>query len=305
MATKRKSGPRSQDGPSTSLVFPRMRRAAQQSPPEWFAEGRDPWRDLYSPEVLEGIGRKVGLNEPEQLDELGVLLCLAAQQYLVFVECASSDVGLELKREERAKWVDRNLIEPARILIAALDRPNDRYLSEWPSPEIEFPDESIPPPQWWLDATPPQWWLESGKMKDGFVRPSLRALGPRTYRELWSTELNRLIAWALTKKASFGQGGKPGKKSRTRYREELVYDLLVVYVHIFSDQKPTRASHGPTEKGERQGSSRIQSEFAEFVRASAAPVLGLYENLDNQIQKAIERYKTEKTELWMRPHFFI
>jgi hypothetical protein len=121
---------------------------------------------------------------------------------------------------------------------------------------------------------------------------------------LWIAELNRLLEWAKTKKASFKQE-RSGNKPRTSYRGDLVYDLLLVYVDVFPDRKPTRASHDPKEKGKRERRSRIQSEFAEFVRAAAAPVLGRYENLDNQIQKAIKRHKAEKTELWMRAHFFI
>jgi hypothetical protein len=235
------------------------------------------------------------MTDPKHLDKLRVMLCLVAESYAVFVKDASADVGLDIQPSVRANWIDNKLIQPADLLIKALDRLNDRHFSEWPGDEIEFLDKFIDPPQWWVDLARTQGWQSVG--------PSLRELGPRTYRELWIAELNRLMAWAENKKAGF-EGARTGKKPRTHYREELVYDLLLVYVDV-TDRKPTRASHGPRDKGKREGRSRIQSVFAEFVRAAAEPVLGRYDNLDNQIQKAIQRYKNEKTELWMRAHFFI
>jgi hypothetical protein len=180
---------------------------------------------------------------------------------------AADDAGIELTRSYRMKWLDDHFIEPARKLIDALDHANDFQHSEWP-----------------------------------IAGQSLSALGLlTTHREIWLSELNRLVNWAETKKATLGQRGT--QKSRTKLRHELVYDLLLVYVTLFPNRRPTRASHGAGEKRARQ--SKIQSEFAEFVRAAASAAFGRYENLDHQIQKAIERYRNEKTELWMRPHFFI
>ena len=271
---------------------------ARLRPTAWFAEGRDPWRDLYTPPVISSIGRLVGIADVKKLDQLGVYLCLAASPYLMVMQDTSDDAGIELRPRERVKWIDRHLLEPARILIESLDRANDRYLSEWPNHEIEFIDKSLPPPESWR----PSWKKEGNKLE--LSGPSLRELGHLgTYRAVWLAQLNRLVDWAEAKKAAVRQREAGTRKPRTELRHELVYDLLLVYVTLFPDRRPTRASHGASDKRNQQ--SKIQSPFAEFVRAAARPVFGRYENLDHQIQKAIERYRTEKTELWMRPHFFI
>jgi hypothetical protein len=253
---------------------------------------------LYKPEVISSIGQLLGISDSKRLDELGVYLCRATAPYLMVMQDAADDAGLELKRSDRMKWLDDHFIEPARKLIDALDHANDRRHSEWPNTEIQWIDRPLPSPQSWLAS-----WRKRGKKLQRSGQ-SHRALGhPTTYREIWLSELNRLANWAETKKAALGQREAGTQKSSTKLRHELVYDLLLVYVTLFPNRRPTRASHGAGEKRAQQ--SKIQSKFAEFVRAAASPALGRYENLDHQIQKAIERYRAEKTELWMRPHFFI
>ena len=49
-----------------------MEVTARRMPTAWFAEGRDPWRDLYTPPVISLIGQKVGITDPKKLDKLGV-----------------------------------------------------------------------------------------------------------------------------------------------------------------------------------------------------------------------------------------
>jgi hypothetical protein len=275
-----------------------MEAYARDRPTEWFAEGRDPWRDLYTPAVISSIGSLVGINEHKDLDQLGVYLCLATSPYLMVMAGASDDAGIGFTRRQRVEWIDRNLIEPARVLIDSLDHAYRRYLLDWPAAESEWIDMPLPPPPSWNPS------LKRKGKRVHLSGPSLRELGHLgTHRRILLSELNQLLEWAEGKKETVGRREPGTRKPRTKLRDELVYDLLLVYVTLFPNWRPTRASHDAPKEPERQ--SRIQSKFVEFVRKAAQPALGRYDNLDNQIQKAIERYRDEKTELWMRLHFFI
>ena len=274
-----------------------MEVTARRMPTAWFAEGRDPWRDLYTPPVISLIGQKVGITDPKKLDKLGVYLCHTVAPYLMLMPHGADDAGIELKPRQRAKWIDQHLIKPAWILIKALDRANDQHLREWPHTELEWIDQPLPPPPSWRPS-----WEKRGK-KVRRSGKSLRELGHLgNYRAIWLSELNRLVEWAEAKKATVSQREAGTRKSRTKLRGELAYDLLLLYVTLFPDRKPTRASYAPFKRLAQE--SVIHNEFVDFVRAAARPVLGRFEKLDNQIQKAIERHKDEKTELWMRGLFF-
>ena len=89
------------NGQNTSQVFPLMKANARLMPTAWFAEGRDPWRDLYTSPVVGSIGELI-----QKLDELGVYLCRAAAPYLMVMKGAADDAGIALKRKERARWID-------------------------------------------------------------------------------------------------------------------------------------------------------------------------------------------------------
>jgi hypothetical protein len=207
----------------------------------------------------------------------------------------ADDGGLELNRMDRVRWIEKNLVRPTRKIIDALAHENDRFLSEWPYKRAEWIDAPLPPPPSWRPSL-----IKKGN-KIQFSGPSLRELGHLgTYRKVWLSELDRLLKWAQAKKEVVSRRALGSRKPRTNLRHELVFDLLLIYVTLFPSRRPTRVSHG-----KKPRASAIQSDFSEFVRVAAAPVLGTYENLDHQIQKAIERHRTEKTELWMRVHFFI
>jgi hypothetical protein len=267
-------------------------------PTAWFADGRDPWRDLYTPPVLASIGSLVGINEFRALDQLGVYLCLAASPFLMVMPGASDDAGIEVRRSKRVAWIDKKLIAPAELLIESLDHAYRRFLSDWPVVDNDWLDARLPPLPSWNPSL-------KKKGKRGLLSgPSLRQLGHLgTHGKLLLSELKQLLKWADEAKQTVGRREAGTRKPRTKLRDELVYDLLLIYVTLFPNWHPTRASHAAPKGPAKQ--SRIQSRFAEFVRKAAEPALGRYENLDNQIQKAIERYRNEKTQLWMRPHFFI
>jgi hypothetical protein len=179
---------------------------------------------------------------------------------------------LKLTSKDRAKLVDEHLVQPAKTLIDALDGVNRRYLSEWPGGELEWIDRHlIPPPKWWLDGLT----IEGCKLIS--LHGSVCDIGHHsTYRQLWLAELRRLQEWAEQKSESL-KLGKPQRRPETKFRCELVYDLLIAKV-----------SGQP---------SVIQNEFVQFIRAAAAPILGPGESLDRQIAEALKRRSAEQKRL--------
>jgi hypothetical protein len=109
-----------------------MELAKQQTPTEWFPEGRDPWRDLYNAKVLEELGAILKESKDNALDLLGVRLCGLAERYVTLAE----EVELEKTQKWRATWIQNNFITPAKVLFDALDFKNERFSSKWPDEEI-------------------------------------------------------------------------------------------------------------------------------------------------------------------------
>ncbi len=116
-------------------------------------------RDLYTPEVVIRIGHKIGLTSPDQLDPLGIALCNIAERYIVIQD----EVALEEKDRDRAKWIEKNLLRPAKHLRERLWLPRpakyprerlslpeyDRMWSKWPDEKF---DDSLPKLKRWSQA---------------------------------------------------------------------------------------------------------------------------------------------------------
>jgi hypothetical protein len=145
-------------------------------------------------------------------------------------------------------------------------------------------------------------WIESHIIQP--ARKLFEVLGPdfERIRSKWPDEeydpawmniydsrvaLQRLINWAKDKQHWLLHRQKPKVKLGTDFRFALVFDLLQIYVAVFPERLPSRISHNAGTKN----ISLIQSEFAEFVRAAAAPILGVQDNLDDQIKVAIQKYR--------------
>jgi hypothetical protein len=96
-----------------------------------------------------------------------------------------------------------------------------------------------------------------------------------------SRDLTRLIEWASWFRDQLQNRERLGVRAATDFKYALAYDLLQLYVRLFPDRRPKRVQH----KGKR-----IVNEFVEFVRQSAEPILGRYDNLDDQIRVAIEKH---------------
>jgi hypothetical protein len=268
-----------------------MMAAAGQPPTSAFAAGRDPWRDLYTADVVRLIGTTVNIENQKQLDRLGLEICRTVEPYLVIGD--EEDIACTIPA--RIRMIDERLVAPAKALIKALDRNDSSYLSLWPGGELEWIDRSLrPPPKWWVDSLT---WID-GKIKS--PKGSLRDIGHETtYREFWTVELHRLLKWAEEKKKLL-RSTRPRKRPQTLFRSELVYDLLLLHEALFPNRKRTRASHNKFGPRGSRGSARrgypsmIQNQFVDFVRAAAAPIVGPRENLDRQIKEALERRKAEQ-----------
>jgi Phage integrase family len=220
MATRRKSDRRSANGPSTSLQFPLMRAAAERRPTSAFPPGRDPWRDLYTPDVIRSIGAKLGLKGARDLDLLGLSICETVESFLVI----GNEADVAITNRDRVGWIEKQLLRPARTLIAALDESNSGYLAEWPGGELEWIDELlVPPPMGWDKF----WHTEGRKLADKGPRV------PLTHRKLWLAELKKLVDWAEKKKAEFLKPEKGQRRPQTKFRFQLVYELMLLHKIFF------------------------------------------------------------------------
>ena len=92
-----------------------------------------------------------------------------------------------------------------------------------------------------------------------------------------------------------------GTKPKTDRSYALVFELAAVYIKYVSHRptriSPNRSKHRLAAKhGERRDhtprGSLIQSQAAEFVRVAAEPILGHYDNLDDQIKEAVRKHKS-------------
>lgn len=226
--------------------FPRTAEVARAHPDEWYPDNRNPWKDLYTPSIMDQIGRIVGLRYGSDLDALCVSLCMVGQTYVVVKE----GIELDRTRKERLDWIDKNLIGPATALRTALLPQSMRIASH-------YPDEYY--------------------VKDHKAREQLVAT------------LSQLIHWANERKGLLAVRPKYGRKPATQYRLDLVFALMEVYVRHFPARAPKRISN--------PGSRPIESEFARFVRAAAAPILKREDRLDDQIKTAVQTYRRMKNKV--------
>src|SRR5262245_9702549 len=103
MATRRKSNRLSANGPNTSLQFPRMRAEAKRRSRSAFPPGRDPWRDLYTPDVIRSIGAIVGLKSARDLDMLGLSICETVEPLLVM----GNEADIKITNRSRVRWIEK------------------------------------------------------------------------------------------------------------------------------------------------------------------------------------------------------
>jgi hypothetical protein len=108
----------------------------QSTPTTWFAEGRDPWRNLYVPSVVHSIGVEISIDDPKTLDQLGVALCRIAETYVTIED----EIQLEIKNAERVNWIKNEIIDPATSLIEALNRDYDFAFLLWPTLALSWLD---------------------------------------------------------------------------------------------------------------------------------------------------------------------
>ena len=177
------------------------------------------------------------------------------------------ETQLEVKSAERVKWIENEIIGPATALIEALNRDNDFQFLRWPTPELSWLDQRA----LGLPADPPTVIKRGTRLYYIEARKRVRKI---THRDLLVEELTGMRDWARKKTNEMRKPQRPSRKPRTRWRYELVHELLLV--------RATRRVYG---------TSQSQGEFPDFVRAAARPLLGRFENLDAQLREAIARHK--------------
>jgi hypothetical protein len=259
----------------------------------WFEENRNPWLDLYSPDLVLEIAGLIRLEDERSIVCLAIDLAQAAE---LFIDIAHN-MELGLTPKEKQDWLTNYIATPATQLLDGLQRANLRhYVDNYPNHEVDFIDsqKSI------AFVVELQTVKKSRRLKisRGNAKP-IPELG--TLRTRLLRDLQALLLWLEVKDMKVKPTGKiqgrgpemRGKKLKTLYREDLVFSLLKIYVKYRPSKKPSRNTTGERPQG---ATSIIMSEFAQFVRMSAMPILGRMENLDDQISVAIRQFKKLKKE---------
>ena len=104
----------SMSGSSTTIRFARLENIAREKNPAWYHKGRNPWVDLYSNEVLDGLAKISGITDDTRLEKIAIALCEIAEKY----DLLADEVALELTAKQRNEWVHANLVSPALRLSA-------------------------------------------------------------------------------------------------------------------------------------------------------------------------------------------
>jgi hypothetical protein len=238
-------------------------------PPGWYPDNRNPWRDLYTPEVVVRIGDKIGLTSPDQLDRLGIALCYLAERYIV----VQDGVALEKRDRDRANWIEKKLHRPAKHLKERLSPEYERMWSKWPD---ELFDDRVLKLGLWSQALDELIAWASDRQSWLTARPRPRVKPMTDFKYALASDLLKLYVKFT---------GRPPTRISQR-------EIKKVGINIGE-----RRLHKP--KG-----SRIQSEAVDFIRTAAKPILwGREENLDDQLKVAIGKWKKYGSE--MSADFFI
>ena len=247
-------------------------------PPE-----RNPWTEIFSPEVIVGIAQHLNLKSDGTICALGVDLAQLAELYIDY----ENNMDMQATPTEKSKWIEKNLAAPARQLHDALSGDNYRnYVEAFPNHDLDYIDSA----ESFLARVERKSNKDDRKLKllDGrkIVDGEYGPLRTRLQRDL-----EALIDWA-DEKTSRIKNAKSGKKwLRTQHKEELVYSLLRLYRKYAPNRQPIRSEHGVKPKN---SNSRNNSHFSQFVRITAQPILGHKDNLDDQIKLAISHLKREE-----------
>jgi hypothetical protein len=222
----------------------------KQQPDGFYPDGRHPWRDLYKDDVIAELSRILKIDS-DTCQRLRYELGLLAEQFVT----RAAENNLQISPTRRIKWLKSRVLEPALILRTAID------FDHWPI--LCDPRDIMFTARRPILAGPQHW--KGGEL---------------------SGQLDAMIKWTEELISQLSDR-KPGTKTTTAFKQDLVDSLLQIYCVLFPDKKPTRTHFKTTSRREAQSSS--QGEFADFVRCAARPILGSHDLLSHQIQTSIRR----------------
>jgi hypothetical protein len=220
MVIRKKSDSHSGPGPwksSNSLVY-----ARPYGPPEsefdryakeceiWFPAGRNPWRDLYTPEVMAELSSILRLTGPRQIEFLRRKLCRVAELYVYELSEGvfhSDRKPKGITYNDRIKWIEKNIRAPIAQLRESLAFEDAGHLSYFPDlNRPRFPE-----------------------------RPQFAALlSELEVLDRWALEFVRRIRSLLS---SGSASKRAAAKPWTDLKYAVVWTLLEIYVHMPAEGK--------------------------------------------------------------------
>lgn len=209
--------------------------------PNWFPLGRDPWKDLFTPQVMQRLAEAHGISDPIKLNSLERKLCCLAELYIFELEYRiprnqKAKAGVLYK--DKIKWLNKNINTPALQLSKSLSGENLPWLSQFPNLTVR--------------ASYPAFYQ---------IKRQLQQLLE------WSTALEQSVNDLLSERdGNKMAAGRP----ITDLRYSLAYDLVTIYAASFG-KRPSLVTRATVATGR---SSTTDSDTLTFVRSAAKIILG-------------------------------
>lgn len=112
-----------------------------------FPKGRDPYHDLFNDEFISELVEKISVKYKPDQKVLQADLRDLAHDYLTAAYSAPFGIGdgpASLTRDERIRFLESDVINPARKLLNSLSDKEAHQFFEWPEDRIgEDPDKAI------------------------------------------------------------------------------------------------------------------------------------------------------------------
>lgn len=113
--------------------------------PAWYREqpqfpkGRDPYTDLFKDDMVAEIIRSISTKMKPDLKALQADLRHVAHDYLIVALTAPFGIRggpKGMTRDQRKRWLESNILKPARKLLSALSVEHNHQLFEWSEDRI-------------------------------------------------------------------------------------------------------------------------------------------------------------------------
>jgi hypothetical protein len=212
---------------------------------------------------MKQLAKTLGLEDRTKIDALQTELCRVTERYLVLLDenaWTSDKRPSGLTYRNRAAWLRKGLIEPANKILKSLDAENRPWLGTFPN----VGHQNLPP----YPAFP---YIEA--------------------------EISALRNWAQSLEKMLNDGDEfSAAKPLTDIKYALVDDLLKIYHNLPSRLGNAELRRPKVKSVELEGRQQKLGEFADFVRLSAEPILGRYDNLTDQMDVAIRKFNELRKE---------